>query len=73
MKRLKFIIIYIVSLLLGNGFIYTIDLIGKLQGNISWSIRHYIIFNIFVMLIGIIAGALSENKKVNNFLDKLIS
>ncbi len=73
MKRLKFVIIYTASLLLGNGFIYGIDLIGKTQGKTTWSIEDYIVFNICVILIGIIAGALSENKKVNNFLDRLLS
>ncbi|KDR95792.1 hypothetical protein SAMN02745945_02193 [Peptoclostridium litorale DSM 5388] len=73
MKRLKFIIVYTTSLLMGNGFIYTIDLIGKFQGKTPWAIKNYIIFNIGVILIGIVAGALSENKRVNNFLDKLIS
>ena len=70
MKKVKFMIVYAVSLLVGNGVLFTVNLIGSSKGNEPWTLINYIVSNIVIVLLGIIAGKLSENDKFNKFFEE---
>ncbi len=70
MNKVRFLVMYISSIVLGNICIYIIDIIGNAHGKTPWTIQNYLIFNSCIFALGILASILAENEKVNHFINK---
>lgn len=73
LKDVKFLIIYILSLMAGNLVIYGIDRIAVLKGYEAMTQHDFLVFNAVIIGLAVLVPVLMESKRFNNFLDKILS
>lgn len=73
LKDIKFFILYSLSLLAGNLVIYGIDRIAVLKGYEAMTRHDFLVHNIVIISLAIFVALLIDNKRVNTFLEKILS
>lgn len=70
-KTVKFIFVYLGSLVMGNLLIYAIDRIGVSRGHEAMTLGNFVVFNAIIVGISAIAYMLMRSEKGRRFIDKL--
>lgn len=70
-KTVKFIFVYLGSLLTGNLLIYAIDRIGVSHGHKAMTLGNFAVFNAIIVGVSIIAYMIMRSKRGQRFINKL--
>ncbi|MFL0245548.1 hypothetical protein [Candidatus Clostridium stratigraminis] len=62
-KLIKFAVIYLISLIIGNLIISIVDRIGVSRGLSGWTIWNYLIFNALIIFISYLSYRFMPNGK----------